>query len=240
MNLVIDVGNSRVKVALFEKDSIQEVVVVEKENLIEKLSRLITKYPVEKGILSSVVMLNNQFLEQIKKLTPIFILSHTAKLPFFNRYATPITLGLDRIALVSAAVSNFPKKNTLIIDAGTCITYDFVNQQKEYLGGAISPGIVMRYKSLHAFTSKLPNLIATNPNHYIGNSTEQSIHSGVINGIIREINGTIEQYKQEYEDLTVVLTGGDINFLCKQLKNSIFANQNFLLIGLNTILNFNN
>ena len=154
-------------------------------------------------------------------------------------YETPETLGVDRIALVSGAVKKFPNKNILIIDAGTCITFDFVNDKTVYFGGAISPGIEMRYKSLHAFTSKLPILEKNYPQNFIGKNTIESINSGIVNGVTQEIKGVINQYKKKYTDLTVVLTGGDINFLAKQLKSSIFAHQNFLLEGLNEILIFN-
>ncbi len=128
----------------------------------------------------------------------------------------------------------------MIIDAGTCITYDFVNKNKEYLGGAISLGIEMRYKALHKYTSKLPLLEKNIPSNFIGKTTDENIHSGVNNGVLNEINGVIEQYERENPFLTIVLTGGDTYFLAKQLKSSIFANPNFVLEGLNTILIYNN
>ena len=129
--------------------------------------------------------------------------------------------------------------NVLIIDAGTCITFDFVTKDNDYLGGAISPGIRLRYKALNNLTANLPLLETTQPLTIIGNSTETAIHSGIVFGIINEIDGTIDYYKQKYPDLTVILTGGDTNFLSNQLKNSIFANSNFLLEGLNFILDYN-
>jgi len=149
-------------------------------------------------------------------------------------------LGVDRIALVANAVEKFYKKNVLIIDAGTCITYDFVNDSQEYLGGAISLGIEMRYKALNNYTSKLPLLEKNIPENFIGKTTDENIHSGVNNGVLNEINGVIEQYERENSVLTIVLTGGDTYFLAKQLKSSIFANPNFVLEGLNTILIYNN
>ena len=160
-------------------------------------------------------------------------------MPFNNLYKTPNTLGVDRIALVAAAVKQFPNTNVLIIDAGTCITFDFVDVNASYLGGAISPGIKMRYKALNKFTANLPLIDALELHDFIGKNTEESIISGVLNGVKNEINGIIEDYYLKYLDLTVVLTGGDTNFLSKQLKSSIFANQNFLLQGLNEILKFN-
>jgi type III pantothenate kinase len=144
------------------------------------------------------------------------------------------------LALVAAAVNQFPDKDVLVIDAGTCITYDFKNKKEEYLGGAIGPGVRLRYESLHNYTAKLPLLKVTDPKNHIGNSTEEAIHSGVVFGILHEINGVIEEYCNIYTDLTVILTGGDAHFLSKRLKNSIFATSNFLLEGLNHILAFNN
>ena len=166
-------------------------------------------------------------------------LNHKLRLPFKNCYKTPKTLGVDRIALVSASVNQFPDQNVLVIDAGTCITYDFVTQRNEYLGGAISPGIRLRYESLHNLTANLPLLKKRQPENIIGNSTKSSIHSGVVIGVVKEMDGVINQYKAEHQDLTVILTGGDANFLSNQLKNSIFANSNFLLEGLNYILHLN-
>ena len=127
----------------------------------------------------------------------------------------------------------------LIIDAGTCITYDFINTNNEYLGGAISPGIRLRYRTLNNLTANLPLLDTQLPQDIIGNSTQNSIHSGVVFGVLKEIDGVIDEYVKKYSDLTVILTGGDTKFLSNQLKNSIFANSNFLLEGLNFILEYN-
>ena len=169
----------------------------------------------------------------------VFYLNHETKIPFLNKYATPETLGVDRIALISAAAKQYPQQNVLVIDAGTCITYDFLSAENEYLGGAISPGIAMRYKSLHTFTEKLPLLDANNPKILTGNSTTASIHSGVVNGVLYEIDGIISEYRKNYNNLTVILTGGDTHFLRDSIKNDIFANSNFLLEGLNHILEYN-
>jgi type III pantothenate kinase len=141
--------------------------------------------------------------------------------------------------LVAAAVTQFPHQNILVIDAGTCITYDIVSTQKEYFGGAISPGLEMRLKALHTFTNKLPLLPLKDEEFLIGNNTKNSLYFGVINGVVAEIEGFIAHFAKENENLTVVLTGGDTIFLAKRLKNSIFANSNFLLEGLNSILEYN-
>ncbi|MGB2316775.1 MAG: type III pantothenate kinase, partial [Flavobacteriaceae bacterium] len=141
--------------------------------------------------------------------------------------------------LAAAATQQYPNTNTLIIDAGTCITYDFVDANSQYLGGAISPGLQMRYNALHNQTAQLPLLQPSDTNSYIGSTTDTSIHSGVVHGIVQEIQGVISTYSSDYLDLTVILTGGDANFLLKQFKISIFANSNFLLEGLNFLLDYN-
>ncbi|MCL4141520.1 UNVERIFIED_CONTAM: hypothetical protein GTU68_012876 [Idotea baltica] len=239
MNLTIDVGNTRVKAAVFEGDTLIELIIFDKRKIISEVKKIINRYKITSAIIASVAFISNKKIEKLEKLVRITLVSSKIKMSFKNLYATPTTLGVDRIALVFGAVMKYPKKNILLIDAGTCITYDFVNKKNEYLGGAISPGIEMRYKSLHKFTSKLPLLEINMPKNFVGNSTIESINSGVVNGVIKEIDGVIDEYKKKYLDLTVVLTGGNTNFLSKQLKSSIFANQNFLLEGLNEILIFN-
>ena len=240
MNLVIDIGNSKVKLAVFELDTIITTTVCDEINLLDEIKRISNKYSITQSILSSVKDIKEEYQKEFNKLPLLIILNNNTPLPFKNLYTTPSTLGNDRIALAAAAVSLYPSKNCLVIDAGTCITYDFINSKNEYLGGAISPGIPMRYRSLHQYTVKLPLLNRNEEFNLIGASTQESIDSGIIYGVICEIEGVIAQYEEGFDDLTVVLTGGDTKFLSKQLKNSIFANQNFLLNGLNNILTFNN
>ena len=237
MNLVIDVGNTSVKLAVF-KDALlfkKEVVMI--QDLLETISKIKEENKTIKNVIvSSVGNLDKEVLEYLDNNFQVLFLSHQTKLPFKNLYETPNTLGIDRIALIAASVDRYSEKNVLVIDAGTCITYDFINKENEYLGGAISPGIRMRYKALYNQTAKLPLLDTEAPENLIGNSTITSINSGVVNGLVNEIDGVIAQYKEKYNDLTIILTGGDANFLSKQLKSSIFANSNFLLQGLNFIL----
>jgi type III pantothenate kinase len=239
MNLIVDAGNTRVKLAVFEKDTLVEVVFIDVNELLSEIKKILKKYKITAGILSNVGFIAEYKMQKLQNLVNLLVLSSFTNVPFNNLYETVETLGVDRIALVAAAVKKYAKRNILIIDAGTCITFDFVNDQSEYLGGAISPGIEMRYKALHDFTSKLPLLEKKIAQNFIGMNTNESINSGVVNGVINELEGVISQYKNKYSDLTVVLTGGDTNFLAKQLKSSIFANQNFLLEGLNEILIFN-
>lgn len=240
MNLIIDVGNSFVKLAVFQEGLIIHKVSVSIEDLIAELKAVKKVYhDIDKAIVSSVGRLSTKDVDIMSDLLDIVVLDSNTVLPFENLYKTPKTLGVDRIALVCASVSQFSEQHVLIIDAGTCITFDFVNAKNEYLGGAISPGIRVRYKALNDLTANLPLLDTAMPDDIIGNSTNQSIHSGVIYGVLNEIDGVIESYKLKYSDLTVILTGGDTKFLAKQLKSSIFANSNFLLEGLDFILKFN-
>lgn len=240
MNLVVDVGNTLVKLAVYDGDKQILKKTVLKSDFDKTLDFIQEEFIlIEKVILSVVGAFSEKSKAKLEKKYKVVSISTTVKVPYRSNYATPETLGYDRIALVSAAASQFPNKNTLTIDVGTCITYDFLNSEGVYKGGAISPGIDMRYKALNYFTEKLPLLDANAPQHLTGNSTQTSIHSGVINGVIFEVDGIINAYKQENQDLTVILTGGNAHFLRDRLKNSIFANPNFLLEGLNYLLELN-
>jgi type III pantothenate kinase len=236
----MDIGNTATKLAVFQSDKMIQVQTVATTNMLAEVEALLKKFSrVKHGLLSSVKMIDDLELKRLQKLLPIKILDVSFQLPFKNAYDTPHTLGVDRLALMAAAVQQYSKRNVLVIDAGSCVTYDFMDSNQNYLGGAISPGVEMRYKALETFTSNLPILEKTPPNQRIGSSTEASIHSGVIHGLLHEMEGTIKEYQNKYPDLTVILTGGDTDFLCKQFKISIFANSNFLLEGLNFLLEFN-
>mgnify|MGYP006340482609 FL=1 len=236
MLLTIDVGNSRIKVAVFEHNKQVDFFIFETKEALKNFKNIFKKYSnLQKIILSSVGKLDEEVVNFIKSQFQTEIIDHKSKFPFTNLYATPETLGIDRMVLAAGATLMYPNQNRLIIDAGTCITYDFVNAENQYLGGAISPGIKIRYKSLNNYTSKLPLLTLSENFEIIGNSTKTSIHSGVINGVIFEIEGFISQYSLKNQDLTIILTGGDAEFLAKRLKSTIFANSNFLLESLNIL-----
>ena len=240
MKLIIDVGNTYVKFAVFTDAELIHKTSFKLSDFKKEYKKLKKSFPVfAAAIISSVGRLSKKQIEIIEDDVKVVELNSKTKLPFNNLYATPKTLGVDRIALVSASVNQFPSNNVLIIDAGTCITYDFITDKNDFLGGAISPGIRLRYKSLNNLTANLPLLDTCQPETITGNSTVTSIHSGVIIGVIKEIDGVIDEYQQKHQDLTVILTGGDAKFLSNQLKNSIFANSNFLLEGLNFILDYN-
>jgi len=224
MNLIIDAGNTSVKLAVFNEENLLFDISVESEKFIKKTKEIFISYPkINWAIVSAVGRLKKEDITTLASFCQVHELDHTSKVPFKNLYETPETLGVDRIALAMAAYHHNSTTNTLVIDAGTCITYDMINANGEYLGGSISPGVHMRYEALHNQTSKLPLLELKDPLDLIGNTTETSIHSGVIKGILAEIDGVINQYRSRFEDLTVILTGGDAQFLSKRLKNTIFA-----------------
>ena len=240
MNLIIDVGNSFIKLAVFNEGVLLKKLVADPKGFDTSLESIKQLFPsLNSAIVSAVGNFSEFNLQLLKKNFYVHVLSAESKIPFVNKYETPHTLGVDRVALVSAAAYQYPTQNVLIIDAGSCITYDFLNNTNEYLGGAISPGISMRYKAMHTFTAKLPLLDITLPKSIIGTSTQSSMNVGVIQGVVNEIDGFIDLYKSQFSDLTTILTGGDLHFLRDSIKNDIFAHSNFLLEGLNHILEIN-
>ena len=229
MLLVIDVGNTRVKLFVYEDDVLVSSQALLYDKFLENFLFFFKEFPkISQSVLSTVGNIDERVIKFLDLNTELTIITYQSNLPFINKYATPHTLGADRIVLAAGAVLNFPTQNRLIIDAGTCITYDFVSQNNEYLGGAISPGINMRYESLAHFTAKLPLLLMQKPSDLIGNSTIESIHSGIFNGVINEINGFIMDYEKQFVNLAVILTGGDCSILSTKIKSTIFANTNFL------------
>ncbi len=234
MILTVDVGNTRIKAAVFEGNTVLENFVFYKNELQEKIENILKKFQnCSDLVVASVGNIEKQSFLAFEKQLNIHFLTHEDVFPFVNKYATPKTLGIDRMVLASGATLQFPKQNRLVIDAGTCITYDFIDENDNYLGGAISPGLRLRYEALHNYTAKLPLLTFETPELYIGNSTAQAIHSGVVNGFVYEIDGFIDEYRANFANFIIILTGGDADFLAKRLKNTIFANSNFLLESLN-------
>lgn len=238
MNLVVDIGNSSLKVAIFDKKLMTSKFIYTNQSL-NIFSDLFKNNVIDNCLISNVSTIDKNILDFLKINSNLFSINESINLPFINLYKTKNTLGHDRIALVSAAAIDFPDQNTLIIDTGTCITYDFKNSENEYLGGGISPGIQMRFKSLNSQTSKLPLSTINLDYKLIGDDTNSSINSGVVHGVISEINGIINQYQERFKNIKIILTGGDSNFLLKKIKNTIFADQNFLLKGLNYLLENN-
>ena len=238
MNLIVDIGNTCLKIALFEKNNLIEKSYL-LDNYLDNIKNILSKNPVENSIVSNVGEINDELISVLNDNTDLVLFNNILKLPFKNTYSSEETLGQDRIALVSSASYQFPDENVLIIDAGTCITYDFKNHNNEYIGGGISPGIKMRFKSLNLFTSKLPLIDVFDDFELIGNNTKESLISGVVNGTTMEIDGIIQQYCDKFKNIRIILTGGDSKFLLKRIKNTIFADQNFLTKGLNYLLEAN-
>ncbi|MBK9591857.1 MAG: type III pantothenate kinase [Crocinitomicaceae bacterium] len=238
MNLIIDQGNTALKIALFEGDKLISKAVIENNqptDLAEWLQTQVTG-PVN-SITSSVV---NQELDLSSiQINSALKLNSKIPLPIEVDYKSPETLGNDRLANACGIWKLNPKKNSLAIDLGTCIKYDLVTAEGIYKGGAISPGLAMRYRSLHEFTAKLPLIQNDQTPQVIGTDTKSSLVSGVELGISYEINGFIERYSEDFSDLTIFMTGGDLNHFDKGIKNRIFANPDLTLIGLNEILQFN-
>ncbi len=240
MQLVIDVGNTRVKAAIYNEAVQEEMVVIEKQHFSSQIGTFVGNYPVTKAIISSVGRLSDTQRRTIQLRFPTTLLTHKTALPFINLYKTPETLGVDRMGLMAAFAKAYPKKSGLVIDAGSCITYDYMDEKGQYHGGAISPGLRLRYEAMHNYTANLPLLQRSPDYKLIGDTTETAMHSGVVNGVVNEIEGVIKQYEHDYKIDVVVITGGDGEFLSKRLKNGIFADSNFLLQGLNYILTHTN
>jgi type III pantothenate kinase len=237
MNLVLDFGNTLIKRAIFKNAELIDYST--SESIAIDHFPTIVPQKIDAAILSSVINYPDFIHEQLKQIPHFIVLDKTTPIPIKNKYKTPATLGNDRLACAVGANNAFPDQNVLIVDAGTCIKYDFVTANNEYWGGGISPGILMRFKALHHFTDKLPLVTWQTYDELIGTSTEASILSGVLNGALAEVNGIIARYKSHYNQLNVVVTGGDHSFFEKVLKNSIFADPFLSLKGLNIILEYN-
>ena len=240
MLLAIDVGNTQIKSAVFEQNKLLQKDVFPHLNWQQNVQNILKNFPkITNIVASSVGKLEKEAFLQFDKEVKVHFISREYKFPFHNKYSTPKTLGIDRMILATGAVLKFPTTNRLVIDAGTCVTYDFIDENNNYLGGAISPGIRLRYESLHNYTASLPLLTQHYADNFIGNSTQNSIHSGIVNGILFEIEGFIKTYSMSNENFIIILTGGDADFLAKRLKNTIFANSNFLLESLNQTFQYN-
>jgi len=242
MKLIVDIGNTFSKLAVFDNDVIISLKTIRNINVGE-LDQIFNEFSqINSSILSSVVLHDSKLKELLMQHGFTIELNHHTPVPFINKYGTPLTLGKDRIAIASAAAQLYTNQNTLIIDAGTSVTYDFVTSNKEYLGGGISPGLKMRFDALHNFTHKLPLIKLPTFDEkidLIGDSTEKSILSGVINGLTSEIKSIVNQYSSIYSPLKTVISGGDYKYFEKLAKSDIFAAPNIVVTGLKCILDFN-
>ncbi|MBL4578494.1 MAG: type III pantothenate kinase [Flavobacteriales bacterium] len=245
MNLTIDIGNTRTKIALFKEEKLLETQSLDQER---ELESFLDSHTGIRHIIFSTVGSPLDALQTHGSSVSVVHLDQDTPIPLENKYETLGTLGADRISNAVGAAHLYPKSNILVIDAGTCITLDIVNEENQYLGGSISNGIQMRFQALNTFTENLPLIGHENPDYpdLIGKSTESSIRSGVINGVVAELCGMISAYNKQFTGLKILLTGGDANYIETELedridskKNEIFADPNLVHIGLNAILNFN-
>ncbi len=240
-HLVIDIGNSSQKIAVFEQRNLVHTEITTSLD-IEKLAQILAQYLCSHSIISSVKQEVAALEQYLAKQSTYIRFSADTPNPIHNQYQSPETLGLDRLAAMTAVYALFPKQNTVVVDAGTCITYDMLDAQGNYFGGSISPGIQLRFRALHEFTGRLP-LVSFSPESVdlVGIDTPTALQSGVVNGVIAEVTNIIMQYQQKHTQLNVVFCGGDANFFDNRLKNSIFASNsscipNLVLIGLNEII----
>lgn len=237
-SLVMDMGNTRRKAGVFEGDTLIHQIVLNADDT-KVVQEIINHYQPALSIISSVGEPSRAIPEILQKHTRFVELTPELALPFTNLYATPQTLGMDRVAGVAGAMFYFPGKACLVIDMGTCITFDFINAHSEYLGGAISPGLNMRLEAMATFTKRLPKLQFEQPGSFIGNSTQTSMLSGAYFGILGEINDTVARYEEQFGNVEVLLCGGDAPLFDKHTKKNIFAAPDLVLYGLHHLLRYN-
>jgi type III pantothenate kinase len=234
-NASIDLGNSRIKIGLFQN---QELIDVFRVGTVSETAQLLMAKSVQNAIVSSVTVSNIEISRELNFLQSLLFLDYNTPLPIKNNYKTPTTLGYDRIAATVGANLRYPSQNCLIIDIGTAIKYDLVSAENAFEGGIISPGRRMRFNALHTFTKKLPLLDTVEIPDLVGHSTESCMKSGVMNGITAEINGIIDEYLKKLK-LTVLICGGDAPYFETKIKYPTFAAPNLVLEGLNRILQYN-
>jgi type III pantothenate kinase len=236
MNAVIDSGNTAAKVAIFDHQTLTEKFVLKDE---EALQKFLAGRQFGNMIVSSVNIPAEKILGWARVAEKKYTLVPGLPLPVTVMYKTPHTLGVDRIAAACGAWQLFPLENSLVIDAGTCITYEFVDETGKYHGGGIAPGLHMRFKAMNNFTARLPLIPPVQAPPLVGNTTETSMQSGVVNGMVAEMEGIIARYDERFPGLRVILCGGDTSFFENQVKASIFASPELVLVGLNSILSHN-
>lgn len=240
MNLAIDIGNTRAKAGLFAGTALKQVFVWE-DNFPENIQRVLYNHNVANVILSNVSKDENNLHEMPASVQNFLILSHATPMPITLMYKTPQSLGKDRIAAAVGAVELYPNQNLLVVDAGTCITTDLVTSEGAFQGGSIAPGLYMRLKAMHQFTSRLPDLMpefGMTPG-LPGDTTANAMQQGALWGALLELEGMIDHFSSIYPNLRVVISGGDASFFVKNSKTKIFAHPYLVLIGLNKILNYN-
>lgn len=236
--LCLDFGNTRLKAAVFVQDEIKEVILLRDQA--EHLQEIIAAYKPQASILSSVIDHDPATEALLSCHTRFHKLSNTSKLPFTIPVGKPETMGADRLAIAASAVFLFPGKNNVAVGLGTCITFNFINQQAEFLGGSISPGMEMRFRAMHEFTALLPLVKGQWNVPLIGYDTATNLQSGVILGMAKEIDGILDLYREKFGNFNALLTGGDIQLFRPHLKNKIFADPHLIFKGLYAISQYNN
>ena len=229
-----DFGNTRLKCAVFVGGNL-DVVEVLNDDTLQTIQALIDKYKPNKSILSSVIKHDVAIEQLLASITNFHKLDHTSKLHITTPVGKPETIGADRLAICAASVYMFPNQHTLSIGLGTCTTYNFTNKYHEFLGGSISPGLTMRFRAMHEQTALLPLVKAQHNFPLVGYDTNTNLQSGVILGMSKEIDGIIEAYKEKYNNLQVLMTGGDMPFFLPHLKNKLLADPDLLFKGLYAI-----
>ena len=240
MNLIIDLGNTRIKLAVVNDHG--QILQVErrlKRYALNIIDQMVEKYAIGKAILSSTAHPDEQLLKMLAQIPNFIILDEKLTVPVQIAYKTPSTLGKDRLAAAVGAFKRFPRENTIVVDMGTCITMDLITEEGVFIGGNISPGILMRLKAMHRFTAKLPLVKAINTHQLFGNSSETALQNGAVRGALYEIEGVIQAVKGQYEKINVILTGGDAIFYENWSKIEIFAAPDLVIEGLNEILKYN-
>ena len=240
MNLIIDSGNTKCKLALFQGDELIQKFSLKTLNTEAILNRIRSFPEISHVLLCNVAKSNPELNEALKQGFRFHELNAASKLNFNNTYASPETLGSDRKANIAGTAALYPGKNCLVIDMGTCIKYDLVTADGNYLGGSISPGISLRFKAMNDYTDRLPLLRAEKlPENFIGTDTISSMQTGVMIGVLGELKHLVQCYRDQFSDLIVILTGGDCHYFVPALKNDIFALPDLTLFGLNKILELN-
>lgn len=236
LHLIIDIGNTRSKLAFFKgRKQLGRLKIVDKLT-VAFLKKFTAKRDISAVAVSIVGKVPVAAIKWLEKSYPFVNLDHKTSIPINNAYKTPATLGKDRLAAAIGAYAIFPGKPVLIFDAGTCITYDLVDAQGKYHGGAISPGMKMRFQAMDEFTANLPLAKFKANTVYLGRNTDESLRAGAQWGLINEIEGFIRQYRKQFKGLKILATGGDSTYLAKKLKSKIFVHPNLVLEGLNEIL----
>ncbi len=241
MNLIVDIGNSRIKAAVIDQGVVLDHTILDEWNC-SIIKNWVLKYDISRSIVSSTRGMQEQIIKDIHNIVGHCLnFDPEVKVPLGICYETPHTLGRDRVAAAVGAREIYGDRNFLIVDFGTAITIDLVSKERGFEGGSISAGVMLRFKSLNDYTASLPLCApeVVEDEYGVGRSTKNAIIRGVMCGICYEIEGYISRFSQKYDKLSVIFVGGDAKFFEKRIKNAIFANQELVFVGLDRILNYN-